>query len=138
MNNDEVIDKEEGLSMQPLEPDYDHLLVGDDDDVAEHQSNNGSGGSNDVASLPNYDHLGKEELAAAAPSCHYHVDESMNKNKTDDLAVETKATDECHCNAGEGEEDDNLGEEYILGTMLVRVLQARDVKVNCPFSHLFS
>ncbi len=142
MNNDEVIDKEEGLSMQPLEPDYDHLLVGDDDDVAEHQSNNGSGGSNDVESLPNYDHLGlncnKEELAAATPSCHYHVDESMNKNKTDDPAVETKATDECHCDAGEGEEDDNLGEEYILGTMLVRVLQARDVKVDCPFSRLFS
>ncbi|KAL3764536.1 hypothetical protein ACHAW5_004800 [Stephanodiscus triporus] len=40
-----------------------------------------------------------------------------------------KATDcERHCDAEDGEEDDDLGDEYILGTMLVRVLQARDVK----------
>jgi hypothetical protein len=44
--------------------------------------------------------------------------------------VEVKAVDGHHCEAVEGEEVDDLGEEYILGTMLVRVLQARDVKVN--------
>ena len=97
---------------------------------------------NDWGLVQSIIHLGlncnNEELATAAPSCHYHVDESMKKNKTDDPAVETKATDECHCDAGEGEEDDDLGEEYILGTMLVRVLQARDIKVDCPFSRLFS
>jgi hypothetical protein len=123
INNDEIIGGEEDLSVQPSEPDYDHLQVEDDDDERR---------SDGVASSPDYDHLGlgyiEEEIVAPAASCHDN--EIVKNNEKEGPAVEVKAVDGHHCEAVEGEEVDDLGEEYILGTMLVRVLQARDVKVN--------
>jgi len=92
------------------------------------------GSSDDAASSPDYDHLGlgynEEEIVAPASSFQDHDNGIVKNNKKEGPVVEVKAVDGHHCEAGEGEEVDDLGEEYILGTMLVRVLQARDVKVN--------
>jgi hypothetical protein len=136
INNDEIIGGGEDFSVQMSEPDYDHLQDEDDDDDAERRSDDGSGigSSDDVASSPNYDHLGlgynEEEIVAPASSFQDHDNGIVKNNKKEGPAVEVKAVDGHHCEAVEGEEVDDLGEEYILGTMLVRVLQARDVKVN--------
>ena len=138
INNDKIIGGGEDFSVQMSEPDYDHLQVedDDDDDDAERRSDDGSGisSSDDVASSPNYEHLGlgynEEEIVAPASSFQDQDNGIVKNNKKEGPAVEVKAVDGHHFKAGEVEEVDDLGEEYILGTMLVRVLQARDVKVN--------
>ena len=139
INNDDIIGGGGDFSVQMSEPDYDHLQVeddDDDDDDAERRSDDGSGigSSDDAASSPDYDHLGlgynEEEIVAPASSFQDHDNGIVKNNKKEGPVVEVKAVDGHHCEAGEGEEVDDLGEEYILGTMLVRVLQARDVKVN--------
>jgi len=111
------------------EPDYDYL-VNDDDE----QSNSGSG--SDVASSPDYDHLGLDydDLSATyldddggsgngiqEPDENILISASSKGPNT-----EAKATMGDCCYA----EESDVGEEYILGTMMVRVLEARHVKSN--------
>ena len=115
------------------EPDYDYL-VNDDDE----QSNSGSG--SDVASSPDYDHLGLDydDLSATyldddggsgngiqEPDENILISASSKGPNT-----EAKATMGDCCYA----EESDVGEEYILGTMMVRVLEARHVKVSSLFS----
>jgi len=104
INNDDIISGGGDFSVQMSEPDYDHLQVEDDDD--------------------------DDDDAERRSDDEDHDNGIVKNNKKEGPVVEVKAVDGHHCEAGEGEEVDDLGEEYILGTMLVRVLQARDVKVN--------
>jgi hypothetical protein len=143
--DDEIVTDEldEGHSIQTSEPDYDHLLVedGDDNDSCDeygsHNDNDDGDDddSDDVASsTPDYDHLGEvEELAstAASPLRAQHHD-GMMKNNTHDSPSEinTKDGNDYDAEGDVVDEDDDLGEEYILGTMMVRVLQARDIKAS--------
>ena len=98
-------------------------------------------------SSPNYDYLGMDEddLSTATELVNNLTktrEEGGIDNKEREINISTttqqdKTTakkqlvdDEYYDN----DEDDVMGEEYILGTMMVRVLQARNVQVNiCHF-----
>lgn len=131
-----VGDVEEGSANDLSEPDYDYLAVSaDDEDCVERQSDAGSG---DVPSSPDYDHLDTscgEEL----PSSSFHGS-GGNANAREHVPMAACSNDEhpkpmpmgeydsdCH---PEEEDDADVGEEYILGTLMVRVLQAKNLKVR--------
>ena len=122
--------------------------------VSEHKTDHGASCNTensedeDIASLtsdsPNYDHLGLDcaELSASVFDEFTLKDDSMdlqddglqlasNHNKMEKIGEHEKENEYNFYAAVEEEnellEDD--GEEYILGTMMVRVLQARHVKV---------
>lgn len=101
-------------------------------------------------SSPNYDYLGMDEddLSTATELVNNLTktqEEGGIDNKEREINITTTTTttqqdkstakkklvdDEYYDN----DEDDVMGEEYILGTMMVRVLQARNVQVNiCYF-----
>ena len=122
--------------------------------VSEHKTDDGASCNTedsedeDIASLtsdsPNYDHLGLDcaELSASVFDEFTLKDDSMdvqddglqlasNHNKMEKIG-EHENENEYNFYAAVEEENELLeddGEEYILGTMMVRVLQARHVKV---------
>ena len=100
----------------------------------------------DIASLsdsPNYDHLGLDcaELSASVFDEFTLKDDSMdlqddglqlasNHNKMEKIGEHEKENEyNFYAAVEENELLEDDGEEYILGTMMVRVLQARNVKV---------
>mmetsp|Transcript_35274 Transcript_35274/g.75309 ORF Transcript_35274/g.75309 Transcript_35274/m.75309 type:complete len:788 (+) Transcript_35274:203-2566(+) len=127
------------------EPDYDFLADYDDDggEVSD-------AFSDDVPSSPDYDHLGPccvEELSSSLYYAHGEGDvsdiEAIEEDNEGDIArvassgnKDPKPMDTARetwhdherDHAGGGEEDG--GEEYILGTLMVRVLQAKNLKHN--------
>eukprot|EP01082_Thalassiosira_pseudonana_P005669 g5637.t1 g5637 contig2:957270-959428(+) len=118
-NDDDEEDDDEGDELLS-EPDYGYLS-NEADDI----NNNSSNAEDDMSSSPNYDHLGLdcEEISASfnlkqQQQHHGHIphDDEVATEQYDCLEEEYRM--------------DNVGEEYILGTLMVRVLQARHLKSN--------
>jgi hypothetical protein len=98
-------------------------------------------------SSPNYDYLGMDDDLSTATELINNLTKTQEgenlDNKEREINFTTTTTQQDKSTAKkqlvddeyyDNDEDDVMGEEYILGTMMVRVLQARNVQVNiCYF-----
>ena len=103
-------DDEDDVDGDFSEPDYDHLFTGEDDvSVSSHEN---------MPSSPDYNHLGAcaEDFSA------------MHDSRQEPMGAKAGAIEDEDCYPEKGK--DEMAEEYILGTLMVRVLQAKHLKVR--------
>ena len=86
-----------------------------------------------MSSSPNYDHLGLdcEEISAS-----FNLQQQQQQQHGHIPHDDEVATEQNDC-LEEEYRMDNVGEEYILGTLMVRVLQARHLKVRARHITVF-
>lgn len=149
-NDDNIQENDDNESNVLSEPDYDYLaeddnennttfdtlckeIIGereekeDDDDIQQQHANDDV---NDIDISPDYyDNLGLDcaELSATAFDEFAPIEEKK-QDEDDNMKVQCNKEDEQYNFYAEEVVDD--GEEYILGTLMVRVLQAKHVKVR--------
>lgn len=139
-DENEGVNDEDNASLNVSEPDYDYLAEEDENEdaiIEQKQEEEGEEDNlSDVASSPDYDYLGIDNDCVEPSSAQYEDGGAVGapgQNSTDQVDT---SNEQQHMEAKSGVEycynvevEDN-GEDYILGTLMVRVLQAKDLKVR--------